>query len=129
MFSYPSIVAVALAAGAGTLTAAEPGGELDEALAVKLINLQLKQRAGEIRIATIRDGSSTSDCGTFHTNHVRRVTAVHPVPEEGRRVRRVRTYDFFWSPTYGWYAWEKREERGGEAIWIWSEILGETVVR
>ncbi len=107
--------------------AAEPTRELDEALAVKLINLQSRHRTPQIQVAMVLEGSSRT--GPFETRHVSRVLAVHPVIEEGRQVRRAHCYDFHWNERYGWFTWEQRQERGGDAVWIWSELLGEVVVR
>jgi hypothetical protein len=51
------------------------------------------------------------------------------VPEDGSRVRRYTSRDFYWSDAYGWFLWEVRKERGGDAIWIWSELKGEVITR
>jgi len=112
---------------AGTCMAAEPDHDLIPEQAVKLINLQLEGHQERIEIAMIVDGSGKA--GPFEVKHVRRVVAIHPVAENGRMVRRMCTYDFLWNETYGWFAWEKREDRGGDAIWIWSELKGEIVLR
>lgn len=37
--------------------------------------------------------------------------------------------DFHWNDTYGWFIWQKREGRGGDEVWIWSETKGELVVK
>jgi|GEM_PF-5607316 len=112
----------------GPLAAAEPPGELDPKEAAKLIALVLDTRDEGIAIATIVEGSKQED-GKFEARHVRRVTAIHPVNESGRRVRRVRCYDFYWNEAYGWFVWEKREGKGGEEVWIWSETQGDLVVK
>ena len=121
---YPVVAAMALSA---TAIAAEPSSDLTEATAAKLIDLRSRNRTPRISVALIVEGSTRADA--FETRHVRRVTAIHPVVEEGRQVRRIQTYDFQWTPTYGWFLWEKREEAGGETVWIWSESQGEVVVR
>lgn len=118
------VAAVVLSA---TAIAAEPATELSEATAAKLIDLRSRNRTPRINVALIVAGSTRADA--FETRHVRRVTAIHPVVEEGRQVRRVQIYDFQWAPTYGWFLSEKREEAGGETVWIWSESQGEVVVR
>ena len=41
----------------------------------------------------------------------------------------MQCYDFHWTPAYGWFLWETRHEAGGEAVWIWSELLGEVIIR
>jgi hypothetical protein len=126
MHLFLSLVGAAVLA-TGTCLAAEPDHELAPQTAVKLINLLIEDREQQIEIAMIVEGKSQQ--GPFQAEHVRRVVTVHPVQEEGKRVRRMRCYDFQWSPAYGWFTWEKRVERGGDAIWIWSELKGEVVVR
>lgn len=121
---YPVVAAMVLSA---TAIAAEPSSDLTEATAAKLIDLRSRNRTPRISIALIVEGSTRADA--FETRHVRRVTAIHPVVEEGRQVRRIQTYDFQWTATYGWFLWEKRDEAGGETVWIWSESQGEVVVR
>lgn len=115
------------AAMSALVFAVEPTRQLDENLAARLINLQSQNRVHQIQVAMILEGASRE--GPVQIGNVRRVIAVHPVLSEGRQVRRMQTYDFNWSPTYGWFLWEKREERGGDAVWIWSENLGEIAIR
>ena len=125
MNTFRSIVgAVVLTAGAAF--AAEPP-QLFAEPAAKLINLQIEGRQEQVVIASIIEGTVKE--GHFEAKHARRVVAIHPVPENGKMVRRMCTYDFLWSETYGWFTWERREERGGDAVWIWSELKGEVVVR
>ncbi len=107
--------------------AAEPTTELDAATAVKLLGLQARGRLPQMEVAFILEGSGKMP--PFEVRQVRKVVAVHPVPENGRMVRRMRVYDFHWSEAHGWFLWEMREERGGDAVWIWSERQGEVVVR
>jgi hypothetical protein len=125
MNTFRSIVG-AIVLMAGTSLAAEPPRLFDEG-AAKLINLQLEGHQERIVIASIVEG--TVKDGPFEAKHVRRVVAIHPVPENGKMVRRICTYDFLWNETYGWFTWQKREERGGDAVWIWSELMGEVVIR
>lgn len=108
--------------------AAEPVSDLSEVVAKRLIADVLEIRSNGINIATMIDGAKRSEDG-FEDKQVRRVTAVHPVLEEGRLVRRVRCYDFSWSPGYGWFYQEIRATRSGEEVRIWSETKGETVVK
>ncbi len=123
---FLSLIGAAVLA-TGTCLAAEPDHDLTPQTAVKLINLLIEDHQERIEIAMIVEGSKTED--GLEENHIRRVIAIHPVAEEGKRVRRVQCYDFRWNEAYGWHHWEKREERGGDAIWIWSELKGEVVVR
>lgn len=106
---------------------AEPTAELEPKAAVRLIALLNDISEKPIAIASIISGSKADE--DFEANHVRRVTSIHPVAEEGSRVRRVRCYDFFWNETYGWFVYEKREGRGGDEVWIWSENLGDIVIK
>jgi hypothetical protein len=107
--------------------AGAPTQELTEATAVRLINLQSRNHTPDVRVALIQEG--TSKDGPFELTHVRRVSSIEPVPEDGSRVRRYTSRDFYWSDAYGWFLWEIRKERGGDAIWIWSELKGEVITR
>lgn len=107
--------------------AAEPPTEPDDATVTKIINLQTRNRTPAIAVAMTLEGSVKS--GPFEASHIRRVITVHPVIEDGRQVRRMRTYDFHWTANYGWFLWEPRDEPGGQTVWIWSERLGEVVIR
>lgn len=106
---------------------AEPFKALDPKSAVKLIASLNDMSETPIAIASIVAGTKKED--KFEASHVRRVTSIHPVSEEGSKVRRVRCYDFFWNETYGWFVYEKREGRGGDEIWIWSENEGDLVIK
>ena len=108
--------------------AGEPTSDLSEELAKRLIAEVLEIRSSGINVATVIDGAKHSKDG-FVQSEVRRVTAVHPILEDGRLVRRVRCYDFSWSPQYGWFYQESRFSRSGEEVWIWSETEGESVVK
>ena len=108
--------------------ASEPTGALSEELAKRLIAEVLEIRSSGINVASVIDGAKRSKDG-FVERDVRRVTAVHPILEEGRLVRRVRCYDFSWNPQYGWFYQESRFSRSGEEVWIWSETKGELVVK
>jgi hypothetical protein len=119
-------IAGAIVLMAGTSFAVEPP-QLFEEPAAKLINLQIEGRQEQVVIASIVEG--TVKDGPFEAKHVRRVMAIHPVLENGKMVRRMCIYDFLWNEAYGWFTWQKREERGGDAVWIWSELKGEVVVR
>lgn len=106
---------------------AEPVRELDPKAAVKLIASLNDMSESPIAIASIVAGSKSDDI--FEASHVCRVTSIHPVTEEGSKVRRVRCYDFYWNETYGWFVFEKREGRGGDEVWIWSENAGDIVIK
>lgn len=121
------LVPCILAATCTVTMATAPTSELTDALTSKLINLRSQNRTPGISVALTLEGSTKS--GPFEIQHVRRVIAVHPVIENGRQVRKVHAYDLHWTPVYGWFLWEKREEPGGEAVWIWSELQGEVVIR
>lgn len=106
---------------------AEPVKELDPKSAVKLIAALNDMSETPIAIASIVAGTKTDD--EFEASHVRRVTSIHPVNENGSQVRRVRCYDFFWNETYGWFVYERRAGRGGDEVWIWSENEGDLVIK
>ncbi|MCW1883653.1 hypothetical protein OKA04_02865 [Luteolibacter flavescens] len=112
---------------AGVCFAGEPTHNLSKESAVKLINLLIEDHQERIQIVMISEGSKVTR--GLEEKNVRRVMAIHPVPEEGRRVRRVQTYDFHWNDEYGWHCWEKREERGVDVVYIYSELQGEVVVK
>lgn len=45
------------------------------------------------------------------------------------RGARLVYHDFFWNESLGWFMWESRPERTGDAVYIWSELKGVIVVR
>ncbi len=108
--------------------AGEPVNDLDPRVAVKLICQRTNQMPERVEIAFVVDGSTKNQDG-FETKHVRRVAAIHPVVNGGATVRRLVFYDLFWNDSLGWFMWEVRAERGGDAVYRWSERGGETVVR
>ena len=126
MNSLRSIVG-ALMLMAGTSWAVEPTHNLTKDSAIKLINLLIEDHQERIEIVMINEGSKVTD--GLKEENVRRVMAIHPIPEEGKRVRRVQCYDFQWSDEYGWHCWEKRHERGVDVIYIFSELKGEVVIK
>ena len=107
--------------------AGPPTHDLDDKTAMKIIQLQSRTSTPDVRIAMIQEG--TTKQGSFEFSHVRRVTTVEATVENGAKARRMACREFHWSDEYGWFTWESRIERGGEAIWIWSELKGEVVVR
>jgi hypothetical protein len=107
--------------------AGPPTHDLDDKTALEIIQLQSRNRTPDVRIAMIQAG--TTKQGAFEFAHVRRVVTVEAVVEGGAKVRRMACREFHWSDEYGWFTWEARKERGGEAIWIWSELKGEVVIR
>lgn len=111
-----------------SLHAAEPSSELSEEVAKRLISDVMDIAENGINVATVVDGAKRAADG-FEESKIRRVTAIHPVLEGGRMVRRVRCYDFSWNPQYGWFYREIRSARGGEEVVIWSELQGESVVK
>lgn len=111
-----------------SLHAAEPTTVLSEDLAKRLIADVMDIGAGGINVAIMTEGGKRSTDG-FEERNVMRVTAVHPVLEEGRMIRRVRCYDFSWNPQIGWFYREIRASRSGEEVVIWSELQGESVVK
>lgn len=110
------------------LPAAEPTSELSEDLAKRLISEVLDIKSGGINVASVIEGEKRSEDG-FVERQVRRVTAVHPILEDGRMVRRVRCYDFSWTPRYGWFYQQIGSSRSGEEVLIWSETEGELIVK
>jgi len=109
-----------------TVFAAEPSSDLDPKEAVRLISLKSDLQANTISISFIVDGSAK--CGKdFEVKSVRRVAAIHGVREGSLTVRRLVFYDLFWNESLGWFMWESRPERGGDAVYIWSELKGEIV--
>lgn len=108
--------------------AGEPAHELDPKTAVKLICLRSNLIEQRVEIAYIDEGALKGGDG-FEYRNVRRVAAIHPMPERGSLVRRVVIYDFKWNDSLGWYLREVRTEKGGDAVYCWSENGGATVVR
>jgi hypothetical protein len=116
-----------VAAMVAAVNGAEPVRELEPKAAVRLIASINEISEKPIAIASIVEGTKTED--EFEVAHVRRVTTILPVAEGGARIRRVRCYDFYWNETYGWFVCEKREGRGGDEVWIWSENEGDLVIK
>jgi len=126
MNSLRAIVGAAVLA-AGVCWAGEPTHELSKQSALKLINLLIEDYQERIEVILITEGSKVTR--GLEEKNVRRVMAIHPVQEGGRRVRRVQTYDFHWNDEYGWHCWEKVEERGVDVVYIYSELRGEVVIK
>ena len=111
-----------------TASAAEPTAELAPKEAVRLISLKSNVLANTIEIPFIVAGSAK--CGEgFEVKHVRRVAAIHAVRDGSLQSRRLVFYDLFWNETLGWFMWESRAERTGDAVYIWSELRGDFVNR
>lgn len=111
---------------AAEASCAEPARELEPKAAAGLIALMNESREAPIAIVSIVEGSLVER--GFESRHVRRVTAIHPVSEDGSMVRRQMCYDFRWNDSYGWFVMENRKGRGGDEAWIWSETEGLLVV-
>lgn len=113
---------------AATGFAAEPTVDLSPREAVRLVSLKANVPVNAIEISFIIDGSAR--CGEgFEVRHVRRVAAIHSVREGSLTSRRLVFYDLFWNESLGWFMWESRPERGGDAVYLWSELKGEIVNR
>lgn len=111
-----------------TVFAAEPTVELAPKEAVRLISLKANVLANTIEIPFIVAGSAK--CGEgFEVKHVRRVAAIHAVRDGSLQSRRLVFYDLFWNEALGWFMWESRAERTGDAVYIWSELRGDFVNR
>jgi hypothetical protein len=123
-FILSIIGAVALFSTTGF--AAEPTSELTPKEAVRLIALKSDVLANTVEVSFIVEG--TAKCGEgFEVKHVRRVAAIHPVRNGASQTRRLVFYDLFWNESLGWFMWESRPERTGEAVYIWSELKGQIV--
>jgi hypothetical protein len=123
-FILSIIGAVALFSTTGF--AAEPTSELTPKEAVRLIGLKSDVLANTVEVSFIVEG--TAKCGEgFEVKHVRRVAAIHPVRNGASQTRRLVFYDLFWNESLGWFMWESRPERTGEAVYIWSELKGQIV--
>jgi len=108
--------------------AAEPTVEIVPNEAIRLISLKSNVPANTIEISFIVDGSAK--CGEgFEVKHVRRVAAIHAVRDGSQSSRRLVFYDLFWNESLGWFMWEFRAERTGDAVYLWSELKGEIVNR
>jgi hypothetical protein len=110
------------------LLASEPTVDLAPKEAVRLISLKANVLANTIEIPFIVAGSAK--CGEgFEVKHVRRVAAIHAVRDGALQSRRLVFYDLFWNEALGWFMWESRAERTGDAVYIWSELRGDFVNR
>lgn len=106
---------------------AAPSHEPDANLVSKLLNLQSRNRTPGVNVAMVLEGTIQS--GPFQTSYGRRAVTILTEAVNGKQVRSVVTYDLHWTEQYGWFLWEIRKDPAGEEIWIWSERLGEIVVR
>ena len=111
-----------------TAFAGEPTSDLTPKEAVRLITMKSTVQANAVEVPFIVDGSAKCSEG-FEAKHVRRVAAIHAVRDGSSQSRRLLFYDFFWNESLGWFMWESRSERTGEAVYIWSELKGEFVNR
>jgi len=111
-----------------TAIAAEPTVELAPKEAIRLISLKANIPANSIEIPFIVDGSAKCGDG-FEVKYARRVAAIHFVRDGSLKSRRLVFYDLFWNEALGWFMWETREERAGDAVYIWSELKGSIVNR
>ena len=111
-----------------TAIAEEPTSDLSPKDAVRLISLKSEVPQNAIEIPFIVEGSSKVPKG-FEVRHVRRVACIHSVREDGAKSRRLVFYDFYWNEYLGWFLWETRPERAGDAVYIWSELRGKFVIR
>ena len=122
-----SIIGV-LALFSTTVFAAEPSNDLAPKDAVRLIAMMANIPANTIEVSFIIEG--TTKCGKlFDAKHVRRVAAIHGVRDGTTQRRKLVFYDLYWNEALGWFTWESRPERTGEAVYIWSELKGEIVNR
>lgn len=106
--------------------AAEPTQDLTPKEALRLIAMRSNVQDNSIQISFIVDGSAKFGEG-FEVKNVRRVAAILPVRDGTLQVRKLAFYDLFWNESLGWFMWESRRERTGEAVYLWSELKGEIV--
>jgi hypothetical protein len=106
---------------------AAPSHEPDAALVSKLLNLKSRNRTPGVNVAMILEGTIQS--GPFQTSHGRRAVTLLTEAQQGRQIRKAATFDLHWTESYGWFLYEIRQDPAGEEIWIWSERLGEIVIR
>lgn len=117
-----------LALLSSAFAAGEPTRELLPRDAVRLIAMRSGALPSSVEISFIVAGKSRWE-RDFQAEHVRRVAAIHGVRENGSSGRRLVFYDLAWNEALGWFMWESRVERTGEAIYLWSELRGEIVNR
>ena len=108
--------------------AAEPTKELLPKDAVRLISMKSNVQDNTIQISFIVEGSERCGDG-FEVRHARRVAAILPVRDGASQVRKLVFYNLYWNESLGWFMWESRQERAGEAVYLWSELKGEIVNR
>jgi hypothetical protein len=119
--------ALALLSTAGF--SAAPSSDLMPQAAIKLIALKANVPGNSIEIPFIVDGTAKFDRG-FDATYARRVAAIHAVrKEDGGQSRGLVFYDLLWNESLGWFMWESRPERTGDAVYIWSELKGHIVNR
>lgn len=122
LLSLVGALALCLSAG----FAAEPTRELTPQDAVRLVALKSGVPQNSIEISFIVDGSAKAG-KDFEIKHARRVAAVHVVRDGASQARRLVFYDFYWNESLGWFTWEVRPVRTGDAVYIWSTVKGRIV--
>lgn len=105
--------------------AAEPTRELIPKEAARIVALRANVPVDRIEVAFILDGSVKTE-GGFEAKNARRVAAILPIRTgSGTAERRqLEFYDLYWNESLGWFMWASRQERSGEAIYIWSQLRG-----
>ncbi len=110
------------------VAAPSPTSDLTPKQAAALVAVRSGAPLNSIVISFIVAGNARCGAG-FEVTDVRRVAAIHGVHDGSRQTRKLVFYDLFWNETLGWFMWESRQERGGEAVYLWSELKGQIVNR
>lgn len=101
---------------------------LAEQDALALVALADEVRADSMQVVSIREG--TVRCRDFEEPGVVRVTVLRlNSGREGQRVKTLVCRDFRWSEKYGWYLEKTSEGRFGTQVHIFSQTLGEVIIR
>lgn len=128
MNGYLSIVSAALLLSSGWVFAAAPSEEIKEDEAIRLIKMALELGPDPIQVISVVEGTYRE--GEFEVPHVCRVTTLRLIKgPAGERDKRVEPYDFRWTAKYGWYLQFEMEGRLGTEVHLFSEKMGEVVIR
>lgn len=100
----------------------ESPAPLDRKLATRLIADFYDMGVNDIRIAYILDGRSSKR--GFEAKVGAEATFILPVVEDGRRRRVIRSLQFQYDSTLGWFLQESIKENGREYVDICSEHQG-----
>ena len=112
----------------GSAFGAPPALPLAEEEALAVVAMADEVRPESLQLVSIREGSVRK--GDFEEAGVFRVTVLRlNTGREGQRGKVLVCRDFRWNEKYGWHLERIEEGRMGAEVRIYSQSLGEVVIR